>query len=1194
MKSKLLFLFTILLFSLSSQATIVTVTTSGFTFSPSTINIIVGDTINFAIGGSHDVVQTTASGSCTTLSGGFFLPFGGGLLLPSTAIGTVGTYYIKCSPHCSSGMRATINVSSGPGPTPTTFPSVGTAVCQNFSGFNASGFSPSPVAGQLNSNSWSMTDWSTGTLFFGGTMTTAGTDYTRGSTTWGTPVTGGVYSNSANNNLLIQPTSSDMDNGTISYRIQNTSGSTLNTFNVSYDIYTFNDQTRNTDITLAYTNDTNSYWQVPTTIKSTGASPTSTLDSVTRTVTLTGFTVPNNAYLYLRWIIKGSGTGSSDEFAIDNICVTPNTTGTTAPAHLGSVVLNEFVCNNVASSVTSPGGLRSDYIELYNRTSSAIDISGFSLSNLSTNRYLYTIPASTSIAANGYVIIWCDTNLSAPGLHSNFTLNNTNGNIYLNNALGRQIDSVIYSGGIADTSFSRIPNGTGAFRNNARLTPLGVNDTAVTTIIPQVRFSAATSSVNESTSTTTLTINLANPNSNATSVDVVTVVGGTATGGGTDYTYSTTTVTFPASSTTPQTVSVSINNDVIAEADETVFFKLQNATNSARIVADSTHTLTIVDNDQLRVDWDTTSLSYNESAGTVTANVVINTSSTSATSVNVSLIAGTATSGTDFTFTPVTVTFPASSTTPQTVSFTIINDTGVEPTENFQLKLSNPTNSAVINDSIMTVSIIDNDVPSTGNCTNLFFSEYIEGSSNNKSIEIYNPTSSAINLSTYSIVKYINGSTTPSGTLNLSGTIAAGDVHVISNTGSNTAILNQTNDTTAFININGNDALELKQLTTTLDIIGQIGVDPGAGGWSVVGGTTVDKTLLRNKYIYKGNTNWSLASLEWNAYPIDMTDSLGAHRIMPCGTTPPPTISFDTTSMTVNEAVGSVSFGFRVLNPGSTSFSVDVLVDASASTASAGDYTFALRTVNFPAGGTQTLTIINDLIAEGAEIIRVKMRNPTAGAIMVDTVITINIVDNDSLKIGFLGASSSVVETTPNSVIHVKLQGVSTTSVNVDVRYASGDATRGTDFTFTDTTLTFAPGDTQKSVKLQIIDDITDEVNEQVVLTLINATSGLAYDIRNHTFVIIDNDTIGIGIDDQDVVQTKVYPNPCTDIVYIDASYNITDVNISNISGQIVFRQDKIESGTILPIHTATWPAGIYVISIHVDGRVIHKRIIKQ
>ena len=56
-------------------------------------------------------------------------------------------------------------------------------------------------------------------------------------------------------------------------------------------------------------------------------------------------------------------------------------------------------------------------------------------------------------------------------------------------------------------------------------------------------------------------------------------------------------------------------------------------------------------------------------------------------------------------------------------------------------------------------------------CSQLFFSEYVEGWSNNKALEIYNPTGEEIDLSSYSISRYANGGTSPS-TTQLSGTIS--------------------------------------------------------------------------------------------------------------------------------------------------------------------------------------------------------------------------------------------------------------------------------------------------------------------------------------------------------------------------------------------------------------------------------------
>ena len=48
-------------------------------------------------------------------------------------------------------------------------------------------------------------------------------------------------------------------------------------------------------------------------------------------------------------------------------------------------------------------------------------------------------------------------------------------------------------------------------------------------------------------------------------------------------------------------------------------------------------------------------------------------------------------------------------------------------------------------------------------CSDLFFSEYVEGYANNKALEIYNPTADAINLSGYSIARFSNGATTAAG-----------------------------------------------------------------------------------------------------------------------------------------------------------------------------------------------------------------------------------------------------------------------------------------------------------------------------------------------------------------------------------------------------------------------------------------------
>src|SRR5690554_3197619 len=69
---------------------------------------------------------------------------------------------------------------------------------------------------------------------------------------------------------------------------------------------------------------------------------------------------------------------------------------------------------------------------------------------------------------------------------------------------------------------------------------------------------------------------------------------------------------------------------------------------------------------------------------------------------------------------------------------------------------------------------------SAQDCNELFISEYVEGWSNNKAIEIYNPTNQTIDLSDYIIVRYSNGSTFAGAesAVQLTGTIAPNDVYV--------------------------------------------------------------------------------------------------------------------------------------------------------------------------------------------------------------------------------------------------------------------------------------------------------------------------------------------------------------------------------------------------------------------------------
>ena len=168
--------------------------------------------------------------------------------------------------------------------------------------------------------------------------------------------------------------------------------------------------------------------------------------------------------------------------------------------------------------------------------------------------------------------------------------------------------------------------------------------------------------------------------------------------------------------------------------------------------------------------------------------------------------------------------------------------------------------------------------------TELFMSEYIEGSSFNKAIEIYNGTGRAIDLAAggYALELYSNGASAPSQTLALTGAIADADVYVLAHPSADAAILAEADVTSgSVINFNGDDAVVLRKNGAVIDAFGQIGTDPGSQ-WP---GGGQDDTLRRNETICGGDTNADDpfdASTGWNTFPNNTFDGLGTHTTT-CG-----------------------------------------------------------------------------------------------------------------------------------------------------------------------------------------------------------------------------------------------------------------------------------------------------------------------
>ena len=175
----------------------------------------------------------------------------------------------------------------------------------------------------------------------------------------------------------------------------------------------------------------------------------------------------------------------------------------------------------------------------------------------------------------------------------------------------------------------------------------------------------------------------------------------------------------------------------------------------------------------------------------------------------------------------------------------------------------------------------------------LFFSEYAEGSGQNKYLEIYNPTDSVVSLNSYAFPNVSNDPTIVGvfenwNTFPDSGSsISPGEVYIICHPSADSTILALASHTHNYLS-NGDDGYALAYGTETdyqiLDFIGDFNGDPGSG-WEVAGVSngTKDHTLVRKFSVSQGNSDWiasagtSTEDSEWIVFDQNEWSYLGSH-----------------------------------------------------------------------------------------------------------------------------------------------------------------------------------------------------------------------------------------------------------------------------------------------------------------------------
>ncbi|MBK7958072.1 MAG: lamin tail domain-containing protein [Bacteroidetes bacterium] len=130
---------------------------------------------------------------------------------------------------------------------------------------------------------------------------------------------------------------------------------------------------------------------------------------------------------------------------------------------IGQVVINEIMASNT-TIVKDNAGEYDDWIELYNTSNSAFDLSGYYLTDSSGDLKKWKIKKGTIIPAKGYVIFWADEDSSQGNTnHVNFKLSSLGEMVLLVDSNKNIIDQITYGAQVTDKSYARYPNGTGPF-----------------------------------------------------------------------------------------------------------------------------------------------------------------------------------------------------------------------------------------------------------------------------------------------------------------------------------------------------------------------------------------------------------------------------------------------------------------------------------------------------------------------------------------------------------------------------------------------------------------------------------------------------------------------------------------------------------------------------------------------------------
>jgi hypothetical protein len=677
----------------------------------------------------------------------------------------------------------------------------------------------------------------------------------------------------------------------------------------------------------------------------------------------------------------------------------------------------------------------------------------------------------------------------------------------------------------------------------------GTGSDTLTAAVPTV--SVADLTVNEGDGTATVTVTLSQAAATGTSVNYATS-DATATAG-VDYTATSGTLTFGIGIAT-QTFDIPITGDAIDEPNETLNVTLSTPVNAT--IADGTAVVTINDDDNTPVlsIADATLAEGNAGTAVATFAVTLSAASSSTVTVNYATANGTALAGNDYVAASGVLSF-APGETSKTFNVTINGDAGVELDETFTATLTTPANATlgdaagtgtITNDDAATVSIADVTQAEGDSGTSSFSFTVSLTQASDAGVSFTATTAdgtasagsdyTALSASAFTIAAGATSTTVPvtvagdavfepaeSFTLTLAGLSVAGRAVTILDGAATSTITNDDGAPTVTLAaspLSFNENGGTTTLTASLSAISTqiVTVDLGYTGVAATGPAqiTIPAGQMTGSVTVTGVDN----ALDEADRPVtvDITSvtngtEAGTQSVALTVIDDDGAPSLSAGSVSVSENAGTASFTVSLSPASNKLVQVTFATLDGTATIAGGDYTAAGGTLSFAPGEvskTVTVVIADDAVTELDETFSLILSSPVDATLGTSTgVATITNDDAAALTV----ADISQAEGNSGSTAFIFTVSLSTpvdAAVSVDFATADATAIAGTDYTAVATTLTFAPGETSKTVTVQVAANMVFGGDRTFLAQLSNLVAGgrgVTIGDAEATGAITDDDT---------------------------------------------------------------------------------------